>query len=425
MRTRFCIRTLVVAAFLAAANLTVALPMSDQLQLPDSPARALQQEGVEALAKGDLSTADSKFRAAAAADPKAPAPLLGLAEAAMLRGDLALAETEINKALTLSPNSSIAHTYRGRYLVGRHDYQSALQEFDKAISLDAKAVEPLVAKGDVLAFAVNDKKAALETYHAAIRVDSQNARAHYGLGSVLMETGQLAEAKTEFTQVTHLAPKNSSAWLSLGAVATNMNDLNAALSAFDKAAVLDPKSAPPQVARGDIFVMQGKADAAISAYSEALRLEPRTPTALIRRGLMEEKLKRYVEAEKDYRTAIAIDTKDSLATNNLAFMLAEQKRNLDEALSLAQKATKAMPKNTNYMDTLAWVHHARGELPQAVAILQPLADKMKNPDMLFHLGVIYGEMGKKADALAAFDKTLSLSPNYQPAQTARAQLKGS
>jgi tetratricopeptide (TPR) repeat protein len=172
-------------------------------------------------------------------------------------------------------------------------------------------------------------------------------------------------------------------------------------------------------------VAQGKAQPAIEAYSEALKIEPRTTPALIRRGLVQEGLKHTAEAEKDYRAALAVDPENPLAANNLAFLLAEQKRSLNEALALAKKAVSVLPHNQDFLDTLAWVYRARDERGEAVNVLQPLADSSKNAGLLFHLGIIYSEMGKKPEAISAFDKALKIDPSYQAARVARSKLTGS
>jgi tetratricopeptide (TPR) repeat protein len=213
--------------------------------------------------------------------------------------------------------------------------------------------------------------------------------------------------------------------VALGNVAAGLGDNDTALGAFDTALKLDPGSPAAHVGRGDILAGQGRTEEAITAYKSALKTDERSAPTLVRLAVTEEKAKRPAEAEKSYRAVLAIDPREPIATNNLAFLLAEEKRQLDDALGLATRAVERAPASENALDTLAWVRRARGELPVAAKILEPLAGRTKAPALLYHLGVVYSEMGKKREAILAFDNALKLAPDYQPAREARQKLADS
>ena len=58
------------------------------------------------------------------------------------------------------------------------------------------------------------------------------------------------------------------------------------------------------------------------------------------------------------------------AANNLAWILAEQGKNLDRALALAQRARLLAPQNPAVLDTLGVIHLKRREYSQAVRTLK-------------------------------------------------------
>lgn len=99
----------------------------------------------------------------------------------------------------------------------------------------------------------------------------------------------------------------------------------------------------------------------------ALEAEPDNPDLLaalgsrcIQRGLAR-------EAETLLRRALEINELHVRAANNLAFLLATQKRELDDALHWAQRAVSIEPSNPRVLHTLGLVHATRGEWAQAVA----------------------------------------------------------
>ena len=140
-------------------------------------------------------------------------------------------------------------------------------------------------------------------------------------------------------------------------------------------------------------------------------------------GLLLEAEHRPAEAQHEYETVLARQPRAAVAANNLAFLLAENKRNLDEALRLANLAVQTSPPpSESAWDTLAWVRRARGELAEAAKILEPRAATTRDAAVAYHLGVVYSEMGRKRDAATLFDKALKLAPNYAPAQEARRKL---
>ncbi|MEF8708544.1 MAG: tetratricopeptide repeat protein [Candidatus Accumulibacter propinquus] len=67
---------------------------------------------------------------------------------------------------------------------------------------------------------------------------------------------------------------------------------------------------------------------------------PKASLPLVKLGIAYQELKRWDEAEAAYRAAIKNDVQAVHAYNNLAWLLAERKIKLDEALKLAQNATR-------------------------------------------------------------------------------------
>jgi tetratricopeptide (TPR) repeat protein len=92
-------------------------------------------------------------------------------------------------------------------------------------------------------------------------------------------------------------------------------------------------------------------------------------------------------------------------------------QNYDTAAIAYQKAIASGFTNKVW---LAEVHHKLGQAWKGkgqhekakTEMLQSLAIRPNNPEVLNNLGTVYTELGDKANALASFEKTVILRPNY-------------
>ena len=118
------------------------------------------------------------------------------------------------------------------------------------------------------------------------------------------------------------------------------------------------------------------------------------------------------EARKSYE-AIVSGTKDApAASNNLAYIYAEDGINLDVALKLAAAAKQGLPDDPGVDDTLGWVYYKK-DLPSMA--VRPLEESLKSlPDsagVLYHLGLTYAKLGDKAKAREALERSMKIDPN--------------
>lgn len=96
------------------------------------------------------------------------------------------------------------------------------------------------------------------------------------------------------------------------------------------------------------------------------------------------------------------------AMNNLAYILAIQGVNLDEALALAGKAVETDPDNGAYLDTIGWVFFKKERYAEALARLLQ-AEKLLPDDyeVQNHLGETYLKLNLKEKAVAVWERALS------------------
>ena len=115
-----------------------------------------------------------------------------------------------------------------------------------------------------------------------------------------------------------------------------------ALSGCSHLVVLhDPLTATEHNDLGVAYESTGRIDLAAKEYRKALRLDPKSARARVNLGNIEAARGKWPSAEKHYRRALRDSTTDADAMNNLAIALLRQRRKLDEARALAERAVSA------------------------------------------------------------------------------------
>ncbi len=114
-------------------------------------------------------------------------------------------------------------------------------------------------------------------------------------------------------------------------------------------------------------------------------------------------------AAEQFRAVLEIREDDSTALNYLGYMLADAGQDLEEALSLIERAVEMEPRNGAYADSLGWAHFRMGQLEEARLHLERAAELTpQNATIHEHLGDVYQEMGLVDLARAAYTKAVEL-----------------
>jgi tetratricopeptide (TPR) repeat protein len=122
---------------------------------------------------------------------------------------------------------------------------------------------------------------------------------------------------------------------------------------------------------------------------------------------------KYTESAALYRDLLVKDPHNTLAMNNLAFLLAVQEDKAADALALLQRAWEDKGPSVALSDTRALVYLRLGEVPSAIQELEELIGNSPRPVAYFHLAQAQEAAGDRVAARVAFLKTheLKLKPS--------------
>jgi tetratricopeptide (TPR) repeat protein len=138
---------------------------------------------------------------------------------------------------------------------------------------------------------------------------------------------------------------------------------------------------------------------------------PRSMAYLVGLGNLFERLGDYARAEEAYRSAIKINDRDGIASNNLAWLLALQgSGKANEALELINNAIRAKPAVAEYLDTRGMIYLRMGDADRAIPDIERAFRVSPTAPKYFHLAQAYLQHNEKdrARRFLAVGKTRGL-----------------
>ena len=299
-------------------------------------------------------------------------------------------------------------------------------------------------------------------YARAMTVRRPNDVQSWGtLGDALLEMGRYDEARDAFTRMLKLKPGLMS-YNRMGFYyfVTGDPERGIALmkSAVDAAAMYPENKAWCLVELGNIYFKTGRWSEAEQSYREAVAVFPSAHAAFAALGSVHAAQGKLAEAIENFKRAQAItpmvqyagalydlytltgkqdearrqsDLVDVFArieaagglkaNRTLALIYANQDRNLDQALELAQ-ADFTVRQDAYTSDVLAWALFKNRRTDEAWHTIQA-ALKLGAPEALFfyHAGMIARAMNKISDAKEYFGKALVLNAGFDVRQAAIAR----
>jgi tetratricopeptide (TPR) repeat protein len=210
----------------------------------------------------------------------------------------------------------------------------------------------------------------------------------------------------------------------LASVYMQMGRLPDALRLAREVQKAEPKSPAPPLLAGLVLVAQEKPQDAIEAFGQALKVKPDLASAYGGLGQAYQQLNQNDKAVDAYQRALAINGKDVVTLNNLAWIFSEVRKKPDEALPLATKAQQLAPESPNVLDTLGWVQYRRGAFAEAEKMLLKAVERSPNMAAIqFHLGMTYSKLGKRNDAISALRRAAQLDPKLAESERIQTLVK--
>jgi pentatricopeptide repeat protein len=230
-----------------------------------------------------------------------------------------------------------------------------------------------------------------------------------------VRTGQTDKAMAFLKAMLKTNPANAQGYALLGSLQLVNNEPDQALTSYRTAIEVQPNSEIGYAALADYYLRQKKFDDAAAAIRVGLERRPDSANLHLVMGEVLEQVADYEGAISEYQHALDSDPSSLVASNNLAYLLADRrsdKASLERASSVASVLRKSPV--SNFKDTLGWIAYRQGDFRAAVQLLEEAGAALpKSPSVHFHLGMAYLAAGGSGAAAEQLKLALAQEPDSE------------
>nr|CAD6423049.1 tetratricopeptide repeat protein [Rhizobium sp. Q54] len=369
------------------------------------------QLGMMALVAGDAGTAREHLTAAITnQDAVATAP------DTFMRGVMALARLEAaagNKQKALDAISV------GDEMISNYAPLKALRESiengDKPAQQVSDATEGAASVLFSIGAALNRQGAEdmvslyLQVSHA---LDPESADTLILLGGIAEKLEKPERAIGYYEQVPAGSPMRRISELQLGLALAGSDQIEEAREHLKELIAADPSDIRSYLAYGSVLSDAKDYAEMASNYDKAVEVIGPVPkqgdwTIFFQRGIAYERLKKWEQAEPNFKKALELNPEQPQVLNYLGYSWVDMNRNLEEGLDMIRRAVELRPDDGYIVDSLGWAYYRMGRFEEAVTELER-AVQLRAGDATIndHLGDAYWRVGRKLEAVYQWNRAL-------------------
>lgn len=403
--------------------------------------RAHYLHGKLLLRQGKKEPAKEAFRLAKAYDAENSGAYyycgLGLFE----EGLYERAKMEVTTALSLRPDFTSARMLMGRIYFHLDENENALKAVNRVLAVRPDDPDARKLRGDIYV-RMKNYRAALRDYGFLESLDPENPNIQFRMAALYQAGGQDEKALAKFEKLSKTYPDKSELLKRITQIYMDMKNCHKAIDICRKYRVENPDSLGIGILNSQVLIKCGEEDqagkllerlakahpnsdkpylmlgklaidsekdpsSAIQYFQRAVDGNPQSVSAHLGLADVYERVGRDDLAEKNYQEALEIEPDNVFALNNLAFLYARSDENLDKALSLARRARKLAPNDSDVLDTLAFIHLKKGAFLLAQKSLLEAYDKdPENGSVNYTLGIYEFRHNNFLEAKEYFDQAL-------------------
>lgn len=232
--------------------------------------------------------------------------------------------------------------------------------------------------------------AAIEELTAVLRDRPHELRVRDFLGLLYEEMKDYDRAIETYQANVEIDPTFFDSILHLGFVSYRLKRNEKALSYLEEAVKLNPKRPEPYLLLGLTYFQMKDYQQAKARLEDGIYQDPSNAELHFNLGTIYDKLDRFDEVVREMEQALELDSEHADALNYLGYSYADRGINMEEAVSLTQRAVTLKPHNGYYVDSLAWALYKVGRIDEALEMMQrALALVADDPVIYEHLGEIF------------------------------------
>jgi Flp pilus assembly protein TadD len=185
-----------------------------------------------------------------------------------------------------------------------------------------------------------------------------------------------------------------------------------AIAIYQTLLTQDPRSADLLFQMAETQRRKGDLNTAVDTFRRCSQAAPSDTVCLTQLGLILDGTGKRDQAKPIYEQILKIQPDAAVALNNLAYIKAEEGVDLDQALTMSQRARQKMPNAPEVNDTLGWIYIKKNLSEDAVRLYKDLTAQVPaNATFHYHYGMALLQKGDKPLAKKEFETALSDNPS--------------
>jgi tetratricopeptide (TPR) repeat protein len=189
-----------------------------------------------------------------------------------------------------------------------------------------------------------------------------------------------------------------------------------------------PVDADAWTALGDLLRSSDRYSEAVAAYDKAVGVLKNDDRRLVQvyyaRGVSLERSNRWQEAERDFKSALKMNPERADVLNYLGYTWVDRGVNLQEAVTMLEKARALRPLDGSIADSVGWAYYRLGRYQEAARTLEEAVQLAPAaPDINDHLGDAYWRIGRRIDARFQWQHALQLAQDAKAKEVIQRKLQ--
>jgi tetratricopeptide (TPR) repeat protein len=366
------------------------------------------------LGKNDIEQARQEFDKAVQLRPDYQMARLAQTQIALLRGDVEAANHDADDLLRIAPNSIEGKVMKAAALQREQKYDEARGVLEPALQKSPSAV-PLMLELGVIDLQQKRAKDAIAMFQKAYQANPSNIRGLLGESRSYLADGQLEKSVEVVRTEAEKYPDRVDLMRELGNAEAAAGQFPAAIITYQGllAKFKDPRQQSSLLIQiGTAYRYEGDLEHSVEAFEKSRQGVPENAVTIRDLGMLYEELGKKDVAKQYYEHALKLDSSDPLALNNLAYLLAENNGDLNEALSYAQRAKQRLPTFTEITDTLGWIYMKKNLPDSAIDNFKALVVQApQNPTYHYHYAMALNQKGDRETARKECQAALADKPS--------------
>ncbi len=352
-----------------------------------------------------------------------PGGYIALAQYHLRKNDPASALKDLEEAISKSPDNALPYELKGKVLLSLKRYEDAIKAFEDLKTIDSTRALSYIANTYL---SMDKPKKALGRVKDELREDPDRVDLMALVSKIYMAMGMKQEAAENAERIMAKKPESPVGYVVLAKIRQDSGKPDRAEEVLKQA--LEPTNGDIHIymALGNLYALKGESASALAVYKKVDEIRPGYIPSIFQQGALLHSIGDREGAVIQYSKVLALSTNYVPALNNLAYLYAEDDRDMDKALQLSTRAYVLAPGDGSVNDTVGFVLLKNGKIEEALKALKRAVKLLPdNPSVHYHLALAYKASGDKAKAIENLDAALGLGafPEKGDARTLLGQLK--